>query len=408
MWDIRPITAADADLFRARLARGFGRDLEDDEATRERFEAIFEYPRTFAVFEGEDIIGTGAGFSLAVTVPGGALVPMAGTTVITVQPTHRRRGVLRAFMDLHLDDVEANGEPLAGLWASESSIYGRFGYGPATFRNIVEVDVSAVEMTRETAAPALVRFVEVEEAKTLVPDLYEQALPTRAGMLSRKAEWWTHRIFADPESWRDGMSMLRFIVADEGGVPTGYATFRQKAKWEGFVSEGQVGVEELIALTPAAHTALWAFLTNIDLFPKLEYWNTPVDDPLPFKVRDHRRVGRRLNDALYLRVMDVVAALEARTYEIDGRLLIGVDDSTRPEVSGTYLLEVEDGSGSCTRVDVPAEVRLAADVLGHLYLGGGDALSMAAAGRIDGDPELVRRLHRLFRTDAPPWCPEVF
>jgi predicted acetyltransferase len=253
-----------------------------------------------------------------------------------------------------------------------------------------------------------VRFVEVDEAKALVRDLYEQALPTRVGMLYRQEEWWAHRIFADPESWRDGMSTHRYIVAEEGGVATGYATFRQKAKWEGFVAEGQIRVEELIALTPAAHTALWAFLTNIDLFPKLEYWNAPVDDPLPFKVKDHRRVGRRLNDALYLRVMDVVAALEARTYETDGRILIGVDDRTRPAVSGTYLLEVEQGSGSCERVDADAEVMLAADVLGHLYLGGGDALGMAAAGRIGGDPVVVRRLHRIFRTDAPPWCSEVF
>jgi predicted acetyltransferase len=144
MWDVRNITEAEDDLFRARISLAFGRDLDSDESARERYLAIFERERSFAAFDGDDIVGTVTAFSLGVTVPGGAEVPMGGTTVIGVKPTHRRRGVLRALMDRHLAEIAERGEPLAGLWSSEGTIYGRFGYGPATFRHVMEATTTAL------------------------------------------------------------------------------------------------------------------------------------------------------------------------------------------------------------------------------------------------------------------------
>jgi predicted acetyltransferase len=407
MYEIRTITDADAEMFRSRVSRGFGSDAESDDASHDRFQAIFELERTLAAFDGNEMIGTGAGFSLGLTVPGGAEVPMAGTTVITVQPTHRRRGVLRTLMDRHLDDVAERGEPLAGLWASESTIYGRFGYGPATRRVVAKVDARAVRLQHETVAGS-VRLLETEEADPVLRSTYESARPSRPGMLTRSDAWWTHRLLADPESWRDGKSKLRYAVYEESGSITGYASYRQKSKWEDFVAHGEVDISEVIATTPEAHTALWAFLTNIDLFPNVEWWNMPVDDPLLWKVGDPRRIKRELADALWVRVMDVPAALSVRTYDSEGAVTLQITDPTRPQTSGTYRLEVADGVGRCERADTPADVSFEADILGSLYLGGADAISMAAAGRIEGDSEAVRRLHRLFRSDQPPWCPEVF
>jgi predicted acetyltransferase len=407
MFEIRTITDDDAETFRSRVSRGFGGDADSDEASVTRFEAIFEYDRTLAAFDGDQMIGTCAAFSLGLTVPGGARVPMGGTTVITVQPTHRRRGVLRSLMDRHLDDVAGREEPLAGLWASESSIYGRFGYGPATWRHVAKIDTRSFEL-RDEQPRGSVRLLEKDEVEPVLRSVYEAARSTRAGMLSRGDAWWTHRLLADPESWREGKSMLRHVVFEEDGSATGYAVYRQKSHWDDFVADGEIDVSEVITLTPAAHSALWGFLTRIDLFPNLEWWNMPVDDPLSWKITDRRRIARKLVDGLWLRVMDVPAALDARRYDSEGVVTFDLNDATRPETSGTYRLEVANGAGHCERVDAMADVAFDADILGALYLGGADPIAMAAGGRIEGDSSAVEILHRLFRSDRAPWCPEVF
>jgi predicted acetyltransferase len=409
MWDVRPITTSDVELFRSRISRGFGHDGDSDDASRKRFDALFELDRTFAAFDGDDIVGTCAGYSLGVTVPGGAEVPMAGTTIITVQPTHRRQGVLRALMDRHLADIEAHEEPLAGLWASETSIYGRFGYAPATYRHRALIDAKSIEPRAPVGRKPVVRFLDPSEAGPVIRSLYTKARPGRPGMLTRSEAWWTHRHLADPESWRGKKSRLRFVLAEEAGSPLGYATYRQKDSWDDFTSTGEVHVSEIVATTAEARHALWGFLTNIDLFPTVEWWNMPLDDPLTATVTDSRRIRRTLVDALWVRVMDVKTALEGRTYEDNGEIVFAVSDESRPDNSGTYRLAVDHGSAQCERdPSEEADLTFDIDVLGHLYLGGGNGLTMAEAGRIQGSAEAVQRLHRLFRTTVAPWCPEVF
>jgi predicted acetyltransferase len=228
------------------------------------------------------------------------------------------------------------------------------------------------------------------------------------GVLTRSEAWWSHRVFADIEEWREGRSALRFAVHEDEGEPTGYVMYRQKAKWDDFIAKGEVSVDELVALDPRAHVGLWGFLTNVDLFPEVSAWNVPVDDPLPLVVAEHRRVRRTLADALWVRIMDVESALGSRTYEDDGEVTFELVDAARPDTSGTYRLVVRDGVGECRRVSGSGQVTFESDVLGHLYLGGGSALAMAAARRITGEPDAVVTLHRLMRTMSAPWCPEVF
>jgi predicted acetyltransferase len=407
MFEIRTITDDDAELFRIRASRGFGNDADTDEASMQRFKEIFDYDRTFGVFDGDDMIGTGGALSLGVTVPGGAELPMAGTTVVTVQPTHRRRGVLRLLMERHLDDVASRGEPLAGLWASESTIYGRFGYGPATFRQVAKVDARAVEMRSEVPNGSL-RLLEEDEAEAVVRPVYEAARSRRAGFLTRSDAWWTNRLLVDPEAWREGKSKLRRVAFEEDGLVTGYANYRQKAEWDDFVAGGEVDVTEVITTTPEAHTALWSYLTNIDLFPTVECWNMPMDDPLVWQVTDRRRVALKMADGLWVRVMDVPSALEGRRYDNDGVVTFDLHDPASPQTSGTYRLEVVDGVGQCQLVDSGSDLEFDADVLGSLYLGGADAIALYTAGRMTGDPGAALTLHRVFRSDQPPWCPEVF
>jgi predicted acetyltransferase len=406
MWDVRSIREDEVDLFRARLSRGFGGDMDTDEGSRERFRELFELDRTVAAFDGDDIIGTGGAFSLDLTVPGGLTVPMGGTTIIAVQPTHTRRGVLSEMMRYHLDEVVARGEPVAGLWASESNIYGRFGYGLASHYHQVELDASRVVMRRQTSGS--VRLVEGEDAEPLLREVYERVRPTLAGMLSRSDAWWRLRKMRDDESMRQGKSARRYAVYTEDGSVDGYATYRQKGEWDDFMPAGEVQVIEMMSATPQAHLGLWSFLTSIDLFNKVERWNTPVDDPLAMAVTEPRRIRRALGDGLWVRVLDVEEALASRAYENDGAVSIRVGDSFRPDTAGVYRLEVMDGNATCERVDTEPDVECDIDVLGHLYLGGGSAIGMSEAGRLSGDSTSVEVMHRMFRTVRAPWCPEVF
>ena len=402
----RPITEDEILHFRERISTGFGEDLGEQDRDNDRFEALLPLDRTVAGFDGDELIGTLGGYPLEIIVPGGASVPMAGTTIVTVQPTHRREGMLNAMMSDHLDDTARRGEPLIGLWASETAIYGRYGFGRATSRDVAESSNAALRITG--SPEGTVRYLDAAEAPEVLPAIFDAVRATKPGMLTRTDDWWKHRIFYDPERWREGSSAKRFVVYEADGMAEGYAIYTQKPDWEDFVPNGQVRVKEIFALTNRAHNGLWNYVASIDLFPRVRHWNVPTDDPLWWKLADPRRVARKRVDGLWLRIMDVPAALEARTYETDGALRISIDDPFRPDNAGVYELSVSDGVGKCVKVDGDADATLRIDDLGALYLGGSDALAMAAAGLIDGADDHITLLHRIFHTDIQPWCDDVF
>jgi predicted acetyltransferase len=199
------------------------------------------------------------------------------------------------------------------------------------------------------------------------------------------------------------------VVHETAGASDGYAIYRQKPNWEAGFPDGKISVRELIAPSTTAHTGLWRYLTTIDLFPQIEYWNLAIDDPLVWKVPDHRRIKRKRWDALYLRILDVVQALEARSYATDGIVRFDVDDPFLPDEGGRFELAVVDGVGTCRRIKgVKVDLSLATTDLASLYLGGNSALALAQAGRIRGDGATIVRLGRMFRGDVAPWCEEVF
>jgi predicted acetyltransferase len=403
---VRPISKDENRLFRDRLVRAFGFDLTDDADDEKRFLDAVALDRTRAAFDGDNLVGTLASFEFDVTVPGGAALPMAATTMVTVQPTHRRRGILRDLMLAHLYDARAHDEPIAGLWASESSIYGRFGYGLAA--DMVEVDLDARAIDFGTNGPVTsVRFVDADEAKDLLPPIYDRVRLTRPGMLTRPDSWWKWRTFYDPSKWREGASAKRYVVHDGPDGPDGYAIYRQKEKWDDF-PEGQITIVELLAATGEAHDGLWRFLTNIDLFPKVKYWNQPVDDELHWRITEPRRVQRKITDSLWLRLLDVERALRSRAYPVGGTLTLGVHDSIFPELEGTYALTVDDDGARCERTDAEPQIYLDIDALSAIYLGGRQLWSLARAGRVHGTAATIRRADAMFSWDPAPWTTSVF
>ncbi len=404
---IRPVTPGEYPAFVAAVIEGFSDDVPG-ESVIENIRNTLPPERTLAAFDGDEIVGTFGGYDLTLTVPGGA-VPMEGTTVVTVFPTHRRRGLMQAMMESHLDNAAANGYPIAGLWASDSSIYGRYGYGAATYADTVTIDGSKVSFRDDVAIDRL-RRVTKEAARGVLPPIFDRVCPSTPGMFARDATWWDAEILTDEDWMRRGRTSHRFVVHDGPDGPDGYVIYRQKqSESDDGHSDGTVHVVEMAAATPRARASLWAYLFNVDGCPNVRVWNMAPDDAVRMMVDAPRRLRVTAHfDALWVRILDVPGALTARMYESDGVVTFALADGFRPQTDGVYRLQVEGGAGSCDRVDGAPDLEIDVDVLGALYLGGGDASGYADAGRIRGGAAAVDDLHRIFRTSRAPWCNQVF
>ncbi len=389
----------------ALLSDSFGFDPKEDDL--ERFERGFEQDRVFGTFDGDEMVGTGGAFSLHMTVPGAALAT-GGTTIIAVRPTHRRRGVLREMMRLHLQDVADHGEPLAALWASESSIYGRFGFGLASYMSVITVKRAHAEFRTAGGSAGRVRMVDAAEALPMLQRAYDLVVPVRPGMFTRSEAWWEDRRMHDPEHHRDGATAYRYAVYSEGDEPLGYVQYRMKENWESGHADGTVRVRELMAATPAATDALWRYLLGLDLMGTIEAWNRPVDDELRWLLTEPRRAESKPSDSAWVRVMDVVTAMESRRYSTPGGFVMEVTDEFLPAAGGVFKVEGGPGGAECRRTDQEPDFVLGASELGAVYLGGNRLSTLARAGRVHGDPTAIRRADLMLSWDPLPWCQEVF
>ncbi|MBT8164531.1 MAG: GNAT family N-acetyltransferase [Acidimicrobiia bacterium] len=402
---VRIIEESEMDGFIAVMEHAFGFELKPE--SRDHFIKEFELERLIAAFDGDDVVGTGGAFTFDLTVPGGT-VGCGGTTVIAVLPTHRRRGVLTDMMRFHLDEVAGRGEPVAALWASETPIYGRFGYGVASQFLRTKLDKNRISFPRPPLGSGVIRILDVEGAREVLPDLYEKIRPERPGFLTRPERRWEGVHFHDPPEWRDGGTPKRFAVYEEEGEALGWVMYRQHEKWEGGLPANRVDTGPMHALTPAAEEGLWRYLLSLDLVAKVESWNTDPNSVLPGAVADSRRVERTISDGIWVRILDVPAALSARRYQIDGRLVFEVFDPFRGSAAGTFALEGGPEGATCEPVTSEPDLRLDVRELGSTYLGGFSFSELSRAGLVEGTTESLRTADLMFGWPLAPWCPEVF
>jgi predicted acetyltransferase len=359
------------------------------------------------VYEDGQIVATSGAFSLDLAVPGASL-PAGGTTNVTVRTTHRRRGLLTAMMRAHLEDVREREEPLAALWASESGIYPRFGYGVASYRCEFRVERVHADFAQPLAGSGRVRLVPPDEARKLLPRVYDQVWRERPGHFARSDAWWEHRRLYDPEWDRQGSSKLRYGIYEVGGEPRGYAQYRVRQDYTHGIATGTVSVIEIEAVDAEATAAVWRHVLDVDLMKTVHAWGQPLDDPLPWLVADTRRVVRELLDGIWVRVLDVPRALEGRHYGAEGRLVLEVHDPFWPDSAGRFSLETGADGARCRPSTETPDLTLSATELGAVYLGGTRFDELARAGRIEGASEPLRRADAMFATQPLPWCPEVF
>ena len=406
--DLRVLRQDDWDEWYDNLIRAFG-GIPESAEERALWRELTETDRSLGAWDDDTCVGTAGAFSFRLTVPGGAAVPAAGVTMVSVAATHRRRGVLRSMMRRQLDDVRSWGEPLAVLTASEPEIYGRFGYGVGTFHVNAEIDTTRVRLSVPPGTDDVrLRFVAPAEALDACEAVYARLVPGRAGMVARVPGW--ERLgLLDPQSEREGASPLQCVLAERGGEVVGYARFRIKAGWEAAGPKGTVVVRDLYALDPAGHAALWRFLFDIDLTSKVTARARPVDEAWQHMVSDVRRCSLLVRDSLHIRLVDVGAALQARSYQAPVDVVLDVEDAFCPWNSGRWRLTGDPKGASCARTEEAPDLALTVRELGSAYLGGVTLDSLAAAGR-------VRELRQGALTEAsvafactvPPWLPHGF
>jgi predicted acetyltransferase len=403
-FEIRALAPDELDAYRDAMMTTFGEDANDvDPEGAIRTRHLMNPAQLWAAFDGPAIVATAGTHMMALVVPGGATLPMAGLTMVTVRPTHRRRGLSRALIEHHLGDARTRGLPISGLWASESSIYGRFGYALATESHALSIaNAHALELAEPERSLDTVDWIETARAREVLPAIYARATALRPGALVRSAVWWEWRRFLESPFARAGKSRLRHVVAQRAGEPVGYLQYRQHPEFDDdMLPAGVVSINELVGVDARAEASLWAFALRVDLCPKVTWWNAPLDDVLPWIVADRRRVIRRRTDALWLRIEDVAGALAARTYAADGALSFAVDDR---EPIGLVI----EGGRARVAPAAHAALRLSRASLGALYLGTTSASLLARAGRLDGDPAAITFADRAFASSIAPWCPEVF
>jgi predicted acetyltransferase len=407
--DIRPIALAELREFTRVFATVFGFAWSDQEV--EEFKAIFEPDRSLCAFDAQDgMVATAGAYSLELTVPGGAGVPAGGLTLVAVLPTHRRRGILRGLLQRHFDDVQERGEPVSILTASESLIYGRFGYGLASSAAQLVIDRRHAAFASSVATPGRVRMVAGDEAARLLPEVFERVRRAHPGQVSRSRAWWELRL-RDPEWTRHGRGpRIDVVYEPAAGRVDGYATYRLTERWTDGLPDSAAQVAELMAATPEAAASLWRFCLDLDLTTTVELHNRPVDEPLRWCLADPRRLRTtRMSDFLWLRILDLPGALAARRYATGGQLVLEVADPLLAQNEGRFRLDGGPAGADCARTRFEPDVVLDVAALGALYLGGVRFSTLGRAGRIhEARPGALARADAMFSSDPAPWCSTDF
>ncbi|MFJ9997916.1 GNAT family N-acetyltransferase [Streptomyces werraensis] len=411
--DVRPIDESEfADWSRA-MNIGFLREPTLGEELLEARRAQFVPGRTVGAFDDGRCVATFRSFAQELTVAGGAAVPADAVTNVTVSPTHRRRGLLTRMMAEDLAAAKERGDVVATLIAAEYPIYGRYGFGPATWTTEWTIDVPRAGLDPRWAGPedgGRIDLVDAEDVRKLGPELHERLRRSQPGAVSRDELWWQlatgavrfHATFHEP---------FHVVHRSAAGEVQGMAAYTTDDTWgDAKQPLNTAKVKWLIGVTPAAERALWRYLCSIDWVVRVKSGYRAPDDLLPHVLPDPRAAAVTTQaDWLWVRILDVVRALEARTYEAAGALVLEVADAGGL-AGGRYRLEASaDGAGTCAPTTDNPDLSLDVADLATLWLGDESAVRLAALGRVREERAgAARQADALLRTSRRPWCPDIF
>ena len=409
---IRSITAEELVAWNEAFSTAFYIWASDPAARAEvQLATNLNIDRCLGAFDGDTMVGTYRSFATRLTVPGGGRLPVGAVSAVSVRPTHRRRGILTRMITEDLRRSVARGEALSILIAAEWPIYGRYGYGPATWQAKWSLRSRATAFIPQPVGS--VEVVSAAAARELLPTIYDRYVANQPGAIDRP----DHRFDGDlgMREWpgRPRWQGQVVIHRDESGAPDGYVRFHGEENWVDMKPEHRMLVDELHAVTPEAEIDLWRHLAQMDLTTSIQAEVRREHEPMQWALTDPRaaQVSGR-SDFLWVRVLDVEQALAGRTYERDGTHVLEILDTLAGEpgpAAGRYRLEVRDGAATCARTDAAPDLTIDIRALSAAYLGGTRlANAVRASGVTEHRPSALERADRLLRTADEPWCSTWF
>lgn len=409
---IRPITPDELVAWFEAFATAFYVWPSDPQAFADFRRPTIDYERTIGAFDGDTIVGTFRSFPTQLTLPGGLRIAVNAVSGVSVRPTHRRRGTLSRMITDDVARATTRGDVACILIASEWPIYGRFGYGPATWK--ANWTLRTRSMSFQVDPVGTVEVVNPARARELLPVIYAEYAAAQPGEIDRPDHRWEWELglaeWPGRPRWRGQVAIHR----DDAGHPDGFARYHGEENWgDGGMPDHAMVIDELHGVTTAAEIDLWRFLAQVDLTAVIKAENRRVEEPLPWFLADARAArpnGR--SEFLWVRPLDVPALLGRRRYDRDATLVLEVTDDVdgRPgPAAGRYRLEVRAGVASCERTDAAPDLTLEARHLGAASLGGTRLLDVTrAAGMTEHRAGALREADLLFRTADPPWCATWF
>jgi predicted acetyltransferase len=408
-FQLRPATPEEWPEFSRAMSAAFGEVHGGPWA--EKPSPVAELDRSLGLWEGDRVVATSGIYSRSLTVPG-AVVPCAGITWVTVAPTHRRRGVLTTIMRSQLTDLhEQQREPVAALWAAEYGIYGRFGYAPATVRADLTGRTERLRLRPDVdLGKGRVDPVGPEEYRTAAAALHDQVRRAVPGNLARTDAWWDRLLRDDSHVRKGATERFHLLHTEPDGTVTGYAAYRLRGRWtDGGEPDGELLVDEVRALRTPAYAALWKVLLSVDLVRTVRMKYASPDDPLYHLVTDRRPLQGIPVDGLWVRLVDVDRALQARRYPAPIDLVLEVRDEFCPWNAGRWRLTGHPAGARCARTDRDPDLVLGIEELSAVYLGGVSLATLQAAGRVtEVSPGAVTLAATAFGWPVTPWCPDDF
>ena len=396
MLEMRTVTADEFAKWLSAESRAHGNRLADDpEALRPHF----DLDRTVVILEKSNIVGGSHSRRVEMSLPGATTV-ISGVCNVSVQPTHTRRGVMTQMMQHQLNDFHQRDEALAALFSTESIIYGRFGYGIGSLYERWTIERPYTAYTHPKKSPGKVFFVDPEDTPKELPEVFRRSTKNRPGVFQRELHHWERDSQAQEHS-QGGPGGFFYVAYEENGRVDGYATYRSTGT--------TLVVNELMAATQEATAALWRFCFDVDRMSTTEALKRPVDDPLPWMLADPRRLRRSTRDGVWVRVVDVRAALALRRYLREDRLVLEVKDDNCPWNQERFELEGSPDGASCRVSNKSPDLVLNVTHLASVFMGAVSFSTLAGANLIEEcTPNALLRADCMFASQYQPWSPHSF
>ncbi len=407
---LRPMDPGDRGPALDMFWRAFGWGARPEDVDGVFSDRAIELERTVVAVDtdSDEIVGTTSAYSLTMTMPGGALVPVAGVHLVAVEPTHRRRGVMSTMTRHQLEGLVDGGEAVAALWTTDPALYQRFGYGLATWRSRITLDLARARFSPRAVAlasssSAQLRHLSVGDALPHLAVVHEQVVGSRPGVLARSESRWNFLMRLE-----DGEPEVVVALGPEG--PVGYVAYRIRPGQSPDAPGGDVEVQEISAEDPATHAQLWRHLMGLDLMRTVSALR-PLPDPLAHLLVDLRHLHATVDDALWVRLIDLPRALGQRAFAAPIDLVLQVTDAVLPANAGRWRVSVDAAGapGVVRRTRDDADLSLDICDLGAAHLGATQLADLALAGRVhEHTPGALAAASLAWSWSPTATCPEIF